>query len=120
MFCGKDNELSTGAMWGWIGGIAGCVIGLAGGIIGTYFSIKNTNGPRERSFMIKIAIIWWMGGITFLVLLLALPNPYRWFLWIPYGVFFPLGITFANRRQQAIRQEESRNQQIDARPSHRP
>ena len=110
MFCGKDNELSTGAMWGWIGGIAGCVIGIAGGIIGTYFSIKNTNGPRERSFTIKAAIIWWMGGITFLVLLFALPNPYRWFVWIPYGVLFPLGITFGNQRQQAIRQEESQSQ----------
>lgn len=30
----QDKEMSTGAMWGWIGGIAD-------GIIRTYFSIKN-------------------------------------------------------------------------------
>jgi len=33
---------------GLIGGIIGGIIGVAGGIIGTYFSIKNTNGPKER------------------------------------------------------------------------
>ncbi|MCF7855776.1 MAG: hypothetical protein K9N51_13325 [Candidatus Pacebacteria bacterium] len=101
--------MSTGVMWGWIGGILGGIIGLIGGIIGTYFSIKNTNGPRERSFMIRSAVIFWVGGIIFLTLLLALPNPYRWFVWIPYGILLPLAITFGNRKQQAIRLEESRN-----------
>ena len=36
---------------GLIGGIAGGVIGIAGGLVGTYFSIKNTRGPRERAFV---------------------------------------------------------------------
>jgi len=68
----------SGAMWGWIGGIAGGVIGLAGGVVGTYFSIKNCSGPRERSFMIKSALVCWLAMSIFLGLLLVLPNPYRW------------------------------------------
>ncbi len=83
-------------MWGWIGGIAGGIIGLAGGVVGTYFSVKNTKGPRERSFMIKSAVVCWTGILFFLGLLLALPDPYRWFIWIPYGILLPLGITFGN------------------------
>lgn len=99
----------SGEMWGWIGGIAGSVFGLTGGIVGTYFSIKNTNGPRERVFMIKSALLCWLALSVFLGLLFVLPNPYRWLLWIPYGILLPLGIVYSNRRQQAIRQEEAQN-----------
>lgn len=96
---------------GWVGGILGGVLGIAGGIVGTYFSIKRTNGPRERAFMIRAAIVCWIAIFIFLGLLLALPNPYRWFMWIPYGVLLPLGIRYINRKQQQIRQEETKNQQ---------
>ena len=97
----------------WIGGIAGIVIGLAGGIIGTYLSIKNTNSPRERMFMIKFGIIAWIAVILFLSLMFILPNPYRFLLWIPYGILLPLGIIFCNRTQQRIRMEESGDKKED-------
>ena len=106
--------MSTGAMWGWIGGIAGGVIGLGGGAVGTYFSIKNTNGPHERSFMIKSAVVFWVAILIFLGLLLGLPDPYRWLMWIPYSILLPLGIIYGNRKQQAIRQEESHNNELKA------
>ena len=106
--------MNTGAMWGWVGGIAGGIIGLAGGIVGTYFSIKNTSGPQERSFVIKSASVCWIAILIFLGLLLGLPNPYRWFMWIPYGILLPLGIIYINRRQQTIRQEESQNKELKA------
>ncbi len=94
---------------GTIGGIIGGIGGLAGGVIGTYFSIKNTNGPRERAFMIKVCVIGWIAILVFLCLMFALPNPYRYFLWIPYGILLPLVIVKGNRKQQKIRQEESQN-----------
>jgi hypothetical protein len=95
---------------GVVGGIIGCLIGLVGGIIGTYCSVKNTNGSRERAFMIKFVIVCWIAGFIFLGLLFALPNPYRWYLWIPYGILLPIGINCGNRRQKRIRQEEMRSQ----------
>jgi Ca2+/Na+ antiporter len=94
---------------GWIGGIAGSVIGLIGGIIGTYFSIKNTNGPRERAFMVKAGIVCWIAILLFFGLMLALPSPYRYFLWIPYAILLSLGIVFGNRTQRRIRNEESQS-----------
>jgi uncharacterized membrane protein YfcA len=99
---------------GWIGAIVGVVIGIIGGIIGTYFSIKNTNGPRERAFMVKASVVVWVAGILFLGLMFALPNPYRYFLWIPFAILLPLGIFFGNRTQQRIRKEESQNQGAQA------
>ena len=93
---------------GTVGGIIGVSLGLAGGAIGTYASLKNTQGPRERQFMVRVAIAAWVGITIFLVLLFLLPNPYRWLIWIPYGVALPLAILFLNRKQQAIRSDEKR------------
>ena len=93
---------------GIVGGIVGGILGLAGGAIGTYASIKNTLGPRERQFMVRTAIATCVLVILFVVLLFVLPNPYRWLIWIPYGVALPLAIVALNRKQQAIRLEEQR------------
>jgi hypothetical protein len=38
----------------WQIGIIGGIIGWAGGVIGTYFRIKNAKGPLERKFMIRV------------------------------------------------------------------
>ena len=98
---------------GLIGGIIGGVVGLAGGVFGTYCSIKNTHGPRERSFMIKAAVVGWIAILIFLGLLFALPEPYKWFMWIPYGILLALGVRYGNRKQECIRQEESQNKKVD-------
>ncbi|MBN2591019.1 MAG: hypothetical protein JXA96_14225 [Sedimentisphaerales bacterium] len=91
----------------WIGSVLGIFIGLAGGIVGTYFSIKNTNSPRERSFMIKVGIVCLAGVFIFLALLFLLPKSYRWFIWIPYAIVLALGISYGNKTQQKIREHES-------------
>jgi len=115
MFCGNlidivlREERAKTMHPGVIGGIIGGICGLAGGIIGTYYSIKNTNSPRERAFMIKASGIGWIAILVFLGLMSSLPNTYRYFLWIPYGILLPLAIITGNRKQQKIRQEESQN-----------
>ena len=92
---------------GLIGGIGGGVIGVMGGAIGTYFSIKNTAGPRERAFMIKMAAWTWIAITAFLVALWWVPLPGRALLWVLYGISLPLAIRAANRRQSRIHREES-------------
>ncbi len=98
--------MSPSQLGGWIGGVLGGVIGLAGGVVGTYFGIRNTHGPRERRFMVRAAVVVWVAILLFLALLLALPSPWRFLLWIPYGILLPVGIILGNRRQQQIRREE--------------
>ena len=89
---------------GWI--IVGSLSGIAGCVVGTYFSIKNTLGPRERAFMIRGSVVAWLAITAFLVGLFLLPNPYRHLLWIPYVPALLLGIRWSNRRQFQIRAEE--------------
>ena len=91
---------------GLVGGVVGSVIGITGGAVGTYFSIKNTNGPHERAFMVRCSVIGWIALLTFLALLLLLPTPYNFLVWIPYGILLPWSIITLNRKQAAIREAE--------------
>ena len=95
---------------GMIGGIIGGVIGLAGGIVGSYFSIRNTDGPKERAFMIKATVVFWFLGIIFVALLLLIKSPYKWLLWLPYSLILPLSIRYVNNKIIQIKKEEDKRQ----------
>lgn len=91
---------------GLIGAILGGALGVAGGVIGTYFSIKNTKGPMERAFMVKASVVTWVVVVVFVGLMFLLPSPYRYLLWIPYGILLPFGILKINKRLAEIRNAE--------------
>jgi hypothetical protein len=101
--------MGPGELGGWIGivgGTVGSVVGIAGGAIGTWFSIRNTRGPRERSFVIKASLVCWVAVTAFVVGLMVLPSPQRFFFWIPYAILLPLGISLFNRKQAELRRGE--------------
>jgi len=91
---------------GLIGGIIGGLIGLAGGIFGTWCSIKKSRNTRTRRFVIKAATIVWIAVLIFAVLLLTIPKPYNHLLWIPYAILLPLGIIKMNKMQKRIEEAE--------------
>ncbi len=92
---------------GLIGGIGGGAIGVMGGVIGTYFSVKNTAGPRERAFVIRVSALCWVAMVAFVAVLWWTPFPYQALLWVLYGISLPLAIRAWNRRQEQIRYEEA-------------
>jgi hypothetical protein len=75
---------TDGHLVGLVGGIAGGVLGVAGGIVGTYFSIRNTNGPKERTFAARAAAVCWLGTLTFLAGLFLASRGWQWTLWAAY------------------------------------
>lgn len=99
------------SFYGYVGGILGSVLGLCGGIIGTYFSIKNTHSSEERSFMVKVAAAFWLAFL----LLLALPMALSYLGIIPrWAPFISMTIAacllgpviiWGNKRQAEIRQK---------------
>src|SRR5262245_49987066 len=93
---------------GLVGGIVGSLVGVAGGLIGTYFSIKNTNGPRERAFMIRAVLVCWIALGALFAAMFLLPQARLW-IWIPYFILLPFGIRYLNKKQAAIRREEQSN-----------
>lgn len=92
---------------GTIIGIVGSAIGVCGGIVGTYFSIKNTKGLKERSFVLKASAITWVAVAIFLCAILLLPSPYNQLLWVPYGLLLGFGIRKFNETQKRIRNDET-------------
>jgi hypothetical protein len=83
-----------GRLVGVVAGIAGGVIGVVGGIIGTYFSIKHTNGPKERACMIRAAAVCWLGVSPFLTGLFLVPRSWQLLLW---GIYLPALFWFIRR-----------------------
>ena len=97
---------------GMVGGIIGAVVGVLGGLFGTYCSVKNTQGPKERAFMVQFALTTWIAVSVFLALLFLLPQPWNFLLWIPYAIALPLSIRFCNKRQLVIRESERTSQAV--------
>jgi hypothetical protein len=92
---------------GWMGGLAGGAIGVLGGLFGTYCSIKNTNGPRERAFLIKASLLCWILIGAFIAGILLIPPQYNSLLMVAYAVLLIFGIYKGNQTQLRIRQEEA-------------
>jgi Ca2+/Na+ antiporter len=99
---GMENETL-----GLVGGLLGAAVGIAGGIVGTYYGIRNTNGPKEKSYMIKLALAGWVvlaGLIT--VSLLFIPAQYKSYYSLLYILVLFLAIKYGNKKQQEIRELE--------------
>jgi hypothetical protein len=88
---------------GLLAGVIGGAVGVTGGIIGTFFAIKNTKSPDERVFAIRCSIGAWLAILVFVTLVFTVPTPYKWLFLAPYLIGLPLAILWMNRTQAAIR-----------------
>jgi RNA polymerase sigma factor (sigma-70 family) len=94
------------------GAVLGPLVGLLGGIFGTWMSIKHTRSARERRFVVTMSIVVWLA----LVLLIAVPLVLaitgvipKWAIWTSSLLFFALlvpSIIWSNARQRQIQIEE--------------
>lgn len=97
---------------GFSGAVLGPILGLLGGVLGSWCSIKNTNSPRERRFMIRMTVLLWLllfalVGLPLTMVVAEMVPP--WICWSCLGMFFvlllPL-IFWGNARQRRIQSEE--------------
>lgn len=96
---------------GVIGGLVGSLIGICGAVIGGYYSIRNTNGPKERKFMVRLTVIVAILVLMLLVVVFSVGNPRANWVMIPFfALVLPALIYFGNKRQRKIRAEESGHQ----------
>ncbi len=93
--------------WIWIVSLLGAAMGVGGGLLGTYFSVRSAKGPRERAFMIRAALLCWLLVIAFVAGIWLIPTWHKHLLWAPYTVTLGIWIRWCNRSQARIRQEEA-------------
>jgi hypothetical protein len=101
------------SQWGWLAGavgiVLGALIGLGGGVFGTYCSIKNTRTAVERRFMIRYSVVIWLAVISLVFLPVGLSQfgliPV-WLQWTLFALFFLMlvpSIIWTNRHQAGLR-----------------
>jgi len=91
---------------GLAGGLAGGVVGVMGGVIGTYCSIRNAKGPRERALTIRLSALCWAWMTALIALAFLAPRPSGQ-LALLLNLPLLLGIPRMNRRlDQARAQDE--------------
>tara|TARA_R110002111_G_C5962038_1_gene369563 strand:- start:88 stop:405 length:318 start_codon:yes stop_codon:yes gene_type:complete len=99
-------------MIGLIGAVGGTLLGFLGGVYGTWNSIQQTNGPRERAFVVKMSVLFWIVVSLFVVLVFVLPAPWNYYIWLPYGLWLTSTIRRCDLKQQAIREAESQDESL--------
>ena len=107
---------------GLSGAVVGPIVGLLGGIFGTWMSIKNTKSARERRFIVIMCIAFWVAPVLLiavpLVLAVAGVIP-KWACWPFFALFFVMlvpSIVWGNARQRRIQKEEGTYVEVEARP----
>ncbi len=83
----------------WIGS----AIGVLGGAVGTWCSIRNSGGPLERAFMVRVALLCWLTVTAFLVALWFTPSPYEVLLCLPEMAVLHVALLVGNRKLVQIR-----------------
>ena len=80
----------------------------AGILLACYLNIRNTRGPKERTFLIlsTFGLLAFLGAV--LALMYFLPKPYNFLTLVPFFLVAPFLIYRSSLRRQLIRELESR------------
>ena len=83
------------------------------GSIATYSNVKNTRGPKERSFVIRISAASWLLVMSMLLFVYYIPSPYRYWILAAYFIACPILIYNWSTTHQLIRLVEERDREED-------
>lgn len=79
-----------------------------GGGWASWVNIRQTRGPRERSFVVRICVAAWLLILSMLGLMYVLPAPYKYLAMLFYFFGVPFLIYRWSKTHQLIRLMESR------------
>ena len=97
----------TESLVGYFGAILGSLLGVAGGVFGTWLAIRNSPPGKTRAFLKKISLVCWFGTIAFVVAVCVLPSPWNWLVWIPYPVVLLGLIRYINRSMAKLHGQQT-------------
>jgi len=92
----------TPEMTGLLGVVIGGVIGLAGGLLGTWMTFRNVPRGVQSRFLKKAAVLCWVGVLAFTATTLLVPGTWKWLLWSVYGPLLAGFMRYVNHTQAAL------------------
>lgn len=84
-------------------------VAISGGIVATYYNVRNVSGPKERSFVIQVCTVSWLIVLSLLLFAYFLPSPHRFIVSGLYLVICPLMVFRWTNKHQLIRMIEERD-----------
>ncbi|NCC52985.1 MAG: hypothetical protein EOM20_17480 [Spartobacteria bacterium] len=94
-------------------GIVVALVALVGSALGTWSAVINTEGPRERRYLILGYVSMWIVTLVLLPLIFIIPRPWNY---IELGVLcmiIPVMTYRITLRSLLLRTVESRDRQVD-------
>ena len=87
-------------------GISFGVLILLIGVVGTFHSVKNTKGPKERVFAAQSNLLAWVAIAIFFITVYFLREPYNFMAVVLYFAAFPFVVYRVCSRRLLIRRLE--------------
>ena len=97
-------------------GVLISAVAVAGASIATYTTIRGTKGPKEHAFVMRSCLLAWLVIALLLTLICCVPQPYNYFLLIPYFIHLPIMTYRFASKQQIIRYAEAMETEREATP----
>ena len=82
---------------------------ILGGVVATYYNVRNVSGPKERVFVIQVCTVSWMIVVSLLLFAYFLPSPHRFVVAGLYLIICPLMVYRWTNKHQLIRMIEERD-----------
>jgi len=95
--CPPRGEYMEWTKVGIYAGVMGSLVGLLGGIVGTYYEIARRKTDEQRSAMKKLAAYAWLAVIGLVVCLMILPRPYNYLAHLLFLASFPWIVSRVSR-----------------------
>ncbi|MFH0908279.1 MAG: hypothetical protein V1929_05920 [bacterium] len=97
--------------------IGGVVMGAAflGGIVATYYNMRNAIGPKEKAFVVQVCAVTWLIVLSMLLFAYFLPSPHRFVVAGIYLIICPLLVFRWTNKHQLIRMIEQRDAEEEER-----
>lgn len=84
-------------------------VAISGGIVATYYNVRNVSGPKERVFVVQVCTVSWLIVLSLLLFAYFLPSPHRFVVAGLYLIVCPLMVFRWTNKHQLIRMIEERD-----------
>lgn len=82
---------------------------IGGGILATYYNVRNAIGPKEKAFVSQVCVVSWLIVFSLLLFAYFLPSPHRFVVAALYLIVCPLLVYRWTNKHQLIRMIEQRD-----------